>query len=132
MVNWDGLHSSGKGGKRESLGGLYVRSKWEANFALYLNFLQQQGKIEKWEYEPDTFGFPIKRGSRFYTPDFKVFLKGGYVEYYEIKGYMDQRSATKLKRMKKYYPAVKVILIEREWFRAIKRQGYDKLIPDWE
>lgn len=52
------------------------------------------GKISEWMYEPETFEFPVKRGSKFYTPDFKVFMPDGTVEYHEVKGYMDQRSAS--------------------------------------
>jgi hypothetical protein len=43
------------------------------------------------------------------------------VEYREVKGYMDSKSRTKLKRMKKYHPAVTVILIERKQLDEIKR-----------
>ena len=33
------------GGKREDLGGLYVRSAWEANYCRYLSWLIEQGEI---------------------------------------------------------------------------------------
>ena len=122
----------GKGGAREDLGGLYVRSTWEANWARYLNWLISVGEIKKWEYEVDTFKFEnIKRGSRFYTPDFKVTNNDGSVEYHEVKGYMDQKSETKLKRMSKYYPDVKIILIDKEQYYAVGRQ-VSALIPTWE
>jgi len=114
------------------LGGLYVRSGWEANWARYLNWLVELGEIRSWEYECDTFEFEaIKRGSRFYTPDFKVVNKNGSIEYHEVKGYMDARSKTKLKRMAKYYPDVKLILIERDtYYDVAKKVG--AMIPNWE
>ena len=63
---------------------------------------KDQGEILKWEYEPETFWFEkIKRGVRTYTPDFKVTEKDGSIIFHEVKGYMDARSKTKLKRMKK-------------------------------
>ena len=122
----------GRGGKRADLNDLYVRSSWEANWARYLNWLMSIGEIEKWEYEPDTFQFEgIKRGSRFYTPDFRVVNKDGSIEYHEVKGYMDQRSATKLKRMAKYYPEIKIVLIDKKPYYAVARsvRGF---IANWE
>ena len=120
------------GSKRDDLGGLYVRSSWEANYARYLNWLISLGEILKWEYEADTFEFKkIKRGTRSYTPDFKIYNPNGSIEYHEVKGWMDQRSNTKLKHMKKYYPDVKVILIDKDIYCSIARQ-VKNLIPYWE
>lgn len=111
---------------------MYFRSTWEANYARYLNWLVGCGQIEAWLYEPDTFEFVgIKRGSRFYTPDFKVTNRDGTVEYHEVKGYLDQRGATKLKRMKRYHPKVKLIVIDKEQYRAIHAQIGSGL-PGWE
>ncbi len=122
----------GRGGRREDLDGLYVRSSWEANYARYLNWLVEVGELLAWEYEPDTFAFVgIKRGTRFYTPDFKVFNKDGSVEYHEVKGYMDQPSRTKLKRMVKYYPDITVVLIDKDAYYEIAKQ-VRCLIPHWE
>jgi len=90
-----------KSGKREDLG-IYVRSKVEANIARYLSFLGLE-----WEYEPETFEFEqIKRGSRFYTPDFKAWPPDHPEDYrwIEAKGRLDQPSRTKLKRFRRYYP----------------------------
>lgn len=121
----------GRGGKRDDLGGMYFRSSWEANYARYLNWLISIGEIFKWEYEPDTYEFPVKRGSRFYTPDFKVFNNDNSVDYHEIKGYMDPRSATKLKRMAKYYPEIKVILISKDEYYSIQ-SVVSSIVPGWE
>lgn len=121
----------GKGGRRADLDNRFFRSTWEANYARYLNWLLGLGEIARWEYEVDTFEFPIKRGSRFYTPDFKVFdKKGGYV-YHEVKGWMDARSKTKLARMKRYHRNQSLIVIDKPVYRSIARQ-VSKLIPNWE
>lgn len=119
------------GGKREDLGRLYLRSKWEANYARYLNWLITMQEILKWEYEPDTFEFPVRKGSRLYVPDFKVWNADGSVEYHEIKGYMDQVSQTKLKRMGKYYPGIKVLVIDGDQYRVLNRD-LKNLIKNWE
>lgn len=124
--------SRGKSGRRPDLGGLYVRSRWEANYARYLNFLQRQGLVESWEYEPKTFYFEsIKRGTRSYTPDFKVVRKDGTYEWHEVKGWMDDKSRVKLERMAKFFPLEKVIVIGPKWF-ASARSSIAPLIPNWE
>lgn len=120
-----------KGGKREDLNNMYFRSSWEANWARYLNWLVEAGTIDKWEYEVDTFEFPVKKGSKFYTPDFKVFNTEGTIEYHEIKGYMDAVSQTKLKRMAKYYPDVTLLLIDSDCYKSVAKQMKHAL-PGWE
>jgi len=101
----------------------FFRSKWEANVALYLNFLVKQKEIKNWEYEPTSFLFEkIKSGTRLYRPDFKVFKNDNSFEFWEVKGWMDSRSLTKLKRMKKYYPAIKIILIEKDTYYDIRNK----------
>ncbi len=126
-----GLYSVTRGGKRPDLGNQYFRSRWEANYARYLNWLIEQAAILRWEYEPDTFEFhKIKRGSRFYTPDFKVFNLDGSYEYHEVKGYMDSASVTKLKRMEKYYPQEKILIIARDEYRAVAK--CKRLFVGWE
>lgn len=102
---------------------IYFRSKWEANYALYLDFLIDHKEIYKWEFEPDTFMFEaIKLGTRSYTPDFKVFLTPDKFEYHEVKGYMDSKSKTKLKRFAKYYPEHKLVLIDGPQYNLLKKQ----------
>jgi len=84
-----------KSGFRKDLN-LNMRSNWEANTARIMNLY----KI-KFEFEPKVFSFPIKRGTKSYTPDF--FLTSTK-EWMEIKGYLDDKSKLKIKRFKKYYP----------------------------
>ena len=125
-------YSRTKGGKREDLGGLYVRSAWEANYARYLNWLLKKGEIHKWEFEPDQFEFEaIKRGTRSYIPDFKVWETADSEPYYvEVKGWMDARSKTKLKRMAKYYPDIRIDVVGEKQYNAIKK--WRIMIPHWE
>lgn len=112
-------------GKRADLGGQYFRSRWEANYARFLNW-----SGVKWEYEARTFWFDgIKRGTRSYTPDFWLPEKG---VFHEVKGWMDPKSITRHKRMKKYHPGVEVVIIDGAWFKAAGRQGLPSLIPGWE
>lgn len=115
------------GGKRK-----YFRSKWEANYARFLEWLKQHGQIKEWQHENKTFWFEgIKRGCRSYLPDFEVTNNDGSVEYHEVKGWYDSRSQTKIKRMKKYYPDVKLLVIFGKQYNEIKNK-VGRMIPEWE
>lgn len=116
-------------GRRPGLEG-YFKSRMEANVARYLEWLRHMGKIAAWKYEPDTFWFErIRRGTRSYTPDFRI-EEGGRIHYWEVKGYMDARSATKIKRMRIYHPEVELHVIGKDEYAAIKK--WSRLIPGWE
>ena len=115
------------GGKRK-----YFRSKWEANFARYLQWQKSKDLISDWLHEPQTFWFEgIKRGCVSYLPDFKIIHADGKHEWIEVKGYMDPKSATKLKRFKKYFPTESIHVIGSEWFKA-NGSKLSKIIPGWE
>lgn len=108
----------------------FFRSRWEVNYACYLHVLRRAGHILKWEYEPETFWFDrIKRGTNNYTPDFRLTFPDGKIEYHEIKGWMDDRSRTKLNRMRIYHPDVKLVLIDKFWFKSHK--GLRETVPGW-
>lgn len=117
------------GGKRN-----YYRSRWEANYARFLECLKVSGEIVDWQHEPETFWFDgILRGVRSYKPDFRVI--GGTSPdastLHEVKGWMDARSHTTLKRMAKYHPDETIILIRERQYNAIAR-NYAAFIEGWE
>ena len=115
------------GGKR-----FYARSKWEANFARYLEWLKQRSEIEEWEHEAQVFWFlSIKRGVRSYLPDFRVTELNGVVVFFEVKGWMDPKSKTKIKRMAKYHPTVKLTVINSKQYVSIAA-SVSGMIPGWE
>lgn len=117
-----------------TIGGVskYYRSRWEANYARYLERCKQLGEIQSWEHEPQTFWFGnILRGVRSYLPDFKIINNDGSHHWVEVKGWMDPKSATKIKRFKKYYPKEVMVLIRVEWFNA-NEKNLISLIDDWE
>ena len=110
----------------------YYRSRWEANYARYLEWLKSIGQIKSWSHESKTFWFSgVKRGSVSYLPDFCVVENNGSEAYHEVKGWMDDRSKTKIKRMAKYHPDVKLFVIQEKQYNEIKRK-ISSLIPDWE
>lgn len=115
------------GGKRK-----FFRSRWEANYARYLEFLKVRGDIIEWQHESKVFWFEgIKRGCVSYLPDFEVTMNDGSIEFHEVKGWMDDRSKTKIKRMAKYHPKTKLVVIEKKSYESIKK-SLGAIIPEWE
>lgn len=110
----------------------YYRSAWEANYARYLEWLKSKKQIAEWKHEPKTFWFVgIKRGCMSYLPDFWVKELNGSESYHEVKGWMDDRSITKIKRMAKYHPDTKLIVIDSKAYKALAKQ-LSGLIDGWE
>lgn len=113
------------GGKKH-----FYRSEWEVNIAAYFEFLKKNKEIIDWEYEPHTFWFlKIKRGVRSYRPDFRITRKNGSQYYVEVKGWMDDKSKTKLKRMGIYYPEIEIDIIEKKRYNEISKNK--SIITDW-
>lgn len=110
----------------------YFKSRWERNYCRHLEWLKSLGEIRDWDYEPKTFWFEgIKRGVVSYRPDFLVTMNDGSEEYHEVKGFFDAKSKTKIKRMAKYHPGVKLIVIDGEVYRSLERNTAF-LVKGWE
>lgn len=115
------------GGKRK-----YFRSRWEANYARYLEFLKVNKQIKEWEHEPDVFWFEgIKRGCVSFLPDFRITENSGVNVYHEVKGWMDDRSKTKIRRMALYHPSVSLTIIDATWYKKNNR-NLTQIIYGWE
>lgn len=111
---------------------IFFRSRWEFRYALYLQLLKERGEIKDWQHEPKTFWFEgIKRGTNNYKPDFLVTHKNDSEEWIEVKGYMDSKSATKIKRMAKYFPDIKLRVVDKSFFSKFSKP-LKILIKDWE
>lgn len=109
----------------------YLKSRWEYRYALYLDLMKRNKHIIDWFYEPQTFYFEgIKRGTTNYKPDFKVIFPSGNEEWFEVKGYMDSKSATKIKRMAKYFPEIKLRVIDKTWF-STNSKILKNIIKNW-
>lgn len=118
--------ASAKGGKRN---GVFYRSRWEFNCSLWLDELSRRGEVIEWSFEKHEFQFPVKRGTRFYKPDFWV--KEPNCEYFvECKGFLDGKSVTALARMARYHPEVTVLLLDKARYAEIESEfGY---LDNWE
>lgn len=115
------------GGKRK-----YFRSRWEANYARYLQMLKDQKQITEWEHEAKVFWFEgIKRGCVSFLPDFQITELSGTLVYHEVKGWMDDRSKTKIRRMGIYFPEVSLTIIDAAWFKR-NNKHLTSIIYGWE
>lgn len=113
---------------------VYCRSKWEANYGRYLQFLKEESLIEDWDHEPKTFWFPIKRGVVSYLPDFLVTnIENHPIKTYwvEVKGFWDARSKTKVKRFYKYFPEEVLKTVDGNWFKE-NNPKMRVIIKEWE
>jgi len=111
-----------KGGFRSDLGH-YVRSSWEADFARILQFHQID-----YQYEPKTFRLTKDNGEILnYTPDFYVPSEN---TFYEIKGWLHNLDAEKIKLFQKQYPQTNFVIINSTKFAEFALK-YKTLIK-WE
>lgn len=119
-----------KGGIRADIG-CYVRSGWEANIFRWLAWMKKNKAIHDFSYEPMEFEFPVKRGGgKYYKPDFQVWTSPDEWYLIEVKGYMSPESKTKLKRMAKHHPGIRIDIIDQKHYNEIKK--WAKIIPGWE
>lgn len=104
---------------------LTMRSKWETNYGLYLDFLLKNKEIKSWEYEPERYKFITTEGNYkveigTYLPDFRITENDGKVWVAEIKGF--KQGMRKIQRMRKYFPEIEVRMIEAKEYNALKKQ----------
>lgn len=119
-------------GRRADLGDVSFRSAWEANVARWLNLRIAAGELASWAFEPRVFSFPgVTRGAVCYTPDFRLVYPNGEVEYLEVKGREVSKDRTKWKRMREYYPHVKLSVLGAPAYKSLQTQVAGR-IPQWE
>lgn len=124
------MHTSNKGWRTVGGKNIFFRSSWEYNYALYLQWQKEQNEILDWEHEPQYFEFPIKHGVTRYLPDFIVTAKDRSQWAVEVKGFMDSKSATKIKRFRTYFPQIDLIIIDKKWFADNKNLRF--ILKGWE
>ncbi len=148
-----------KGGMREDLPGVIVRSTWEANLCRILNALQAKGYVVYWEKEVWKFEFNgagTGPNSKVF-PDFFVIWqgrKGWSYGWIEVKGTLkcggrltrdgrvthvdlttlgrDPDSRIKLERLVRHYPrvATRTFLVGQREYRILRKR-YRSLVL-WE
>lgn len=99
-----------------------IKSSWEYDIALYLEYLKQNGLISDWEYEPRKFVFKYNTlGVRTYKPDFSV-IRGDRVYYVEVKGWPDKKFSIKKRLMEEEFPDIKMIYVMKNQYFSIQRR----------
>lgn len=107
-------------------------SNYEYDYALYLDYLYDNGEIAGWIRNTTSFGFSEKiqvrnRIQQSYRPDFIVFMLDGTYEIHEVKGWMNERSQTILAQFKKDYKNLKLRVIGKPEILSLQRNFKDKL-----
>lgn len=112
--------SKGKGGIRKDISDtIYFYSRWEANFARLMNFLNI-----KWEYAPKIFDL----GTQKYTPDFYLPEVNIFIE---VKNFMWKYSEIRDKKFRRLYPNIKLQLLLKEDYLKLQNT-YSSFIKNWE
>lgn len=107
------------------------KSNWELNIAIYLEYLLLMGEIKDWEYEPTRFSFMFNEyGVRTYAPDFLVRQDDGD-KLIELKGWVDEKTKSKIKLMKEYYPNINIEIWTEKEYRSIEKE-YKAKINTWD
>ncbi len=90
-------------------------NKMEEAYAKRLEELRLTGQIEGYVFE----AVKLKLASRtFYTPDFLVIAKGGFVELHEVKGHWEDDARVKIKVAARQFPWFSFVAITKkkgEW-----------------
>lgn len=90
---------------RVEYAGVKMRSTWEVAFAKRCDCLGL-----RWEYEPKRFAL----GSCTYSPDFYLPDSDAY---WEVKGWLDTRSQSKVSLMREQYPEVTLVVATKPVLR---------------
>lgn len=122
------MHSVDVDNKRSSQQGFRIdlnnvyRSRWEANFARILKYLEIP-----FEFEAKGFDLHSDLIRCRYHPDF--FLPNNRI--IEVKGFWDEASRKKVKVFAELYPNYQLLLIDADMYVTLERM-YSKQIPQWE
>lgn len=82
----------------------------ERAYADYLNVRKQAGEIIGWWFEPVTWKLARRTT---YTPDFMVMLSSEEIEFVDVKGFMEDDAAVKIKVAAAMFPFRFVLVKKR-------------------
>ena len=60
-----------------------------------------------------------------------MYYADGTREYWEVKGWMDKVSRTRLNRMRRHFPEVRIVVIDPRAYEQMKAK-WGRMIPRWE
>ena len=76
-------------------------NKTEEAFSRVLEGWKATGQILRWDFEPEKLRLADRT---FYTPDFRVIDRDSVVAFYEVKGFMRDDAAVKIKVAAEQHP----------------------------
>ena len=94
-------------------------NRLEGDYNDRLVILRSCGNVRGFEYEP--FSFPIATGAT-YCPDFIVLYADGRIEAIEVKGFMRESAALRIKIFRDKYPWLPLRVVRRvkgEWVSEV-------------
>ena len=109
--------------------GITFRSQWEVNWARWLEWMKSTGNVIAWAYEPESFALRVHGKAVRYVPDFRVEWNGK-VEYHEVKGRMDERSAGKIRAMRRQRRDIPLRVIDAKTYAALAPR-FREIVPGW-
>lgn len=78
-------------------------NKTEGKWSKVLDEMMATGAIVRWDFEPEKLRLA---DGAYYTPDFRVILSDLTIEFHEIKGFMREAAAVRLKVAADQHPYV--------------------------
>jgi len=120
-----GNKNRGKFGFREDIR-IFVRSRWEANYIRYLNYVGIT-----WEYEPKRFRLS---NGKIYIPDFHLLKnRNGRVldVWIEVFGYDNKEKRKKIAMCILEYNFLPLMIVEEKTYKEIEKEYSSKIIG-WE
>lgn len=69
-------------------------NKTETRYSQHLEALKAAGEVARWDFEPEKLRLAK---ATFYTPDFRVILPTGEVQFHEVKGHWEDDARVKIK-----------------------------------
>lgn len=78
-------------------------NRWESRYADRLQAMQAAGDIKDFDFEAIKFNLGYRC---WYCPDFAVTLPDGRIECHEVKGFMRDDAAVKIKAAARRFPAI--------------------------
>jgi len=117
------------GGKR-----IWFANRMEANYYRYLLWQKEQKLIANFQYQPNFFDFRpfgYDKGVVTYKPDFLVVSMDGSSMYVELKGHISRDHKTKMSRMRKCFPGVRITVVTYSQYKQLEKD-VAPLIKGWE
>lgn len=130
IADWEALPSKQRNGRvaKQFAKRVGMKSMLEVIIAAQLEMLRQKRMLKKFEYEPEKWTYQHKPQT--YTPDFRITLNDGTVDFYEAKGKMTNETRKKIVSVQRCNPDKSFKMIFERPTNKI-RAGSKTTYGDW-